>query len=260
MYSSKEFLSLLEGFAPLSLSRKMIEKGSYDNSGLLVKNHDNIKKIAFSLDLTEDAVLFAKECGCDTIVTHHPAIYSPISSLDIDGDTKALTLAVKHNLNVYSMHLNLDIADNGIDECLSVGLGGIDLKVIERIDGELGYGRIAKVKGKKIEEFVAEIKEEFGSDKVIYYGNNEVNCVASFCGAGASSAVSALKDLDGVDTVVTSDIAHHNLLSLVNAGKNIVILPHYVAENYGFNKFYQSVCACLKDGAKGYYFTDKRFM
>ena len=132
--------------------------------------------------------------------------------------------------------------------------------MIERIDGELGYGRIAKVKGKKIEEFVAEIKEEFGSDKVIYYGNNEVNCVASFCGAGASSAVSALKDLDGVDTVVTSDIAHHNLLSLVNAGKNIVILPHYVAENYGFNKFYQSVCACLKDGAKGYYFTDKRFM
>ena len=260
MYSSKEFLSLLEEFAPLSLSRKMIEKGSYDNSGLLVKNHDNIQKIVFTLDLTVDAVLMAESNGCDTIVTHHPAIYSPISSLDFEGDTAALTLAVKKGFNVYSMHLNLDIADKGIDQCLSDGLGLRNTRVIDKIYGDLGYGRIGEINSQKIEKFAQQIKEQFGSDKIIFYGNNEVKCVASFCGAGASSAVDVLKELGGVDTVVTSDIAHHNLLSIVNAGKNVVIIPHYVAENYGFNKFYQSVCQKLCGGAKGYYFTDKRFM
>ena len=42
MLNLNDFVGLLDGLAPLSLSKLMIEKGDYDNSGVIVKcsNHD----------------------------------------------------------------------------------------------------------------------------------------------------------------------------------------------------------------------------
>ena len=104
------------------------------------------------------------------------------------------------------------------------------------------------------------IEENLKTDKVIVYGDGKVNKVATFCGAGASDAVCVAKqDKFAVDTVVTSDVAHHNLLELIERNKNVVIIPHYVAENFGFEKFYEYARENLR-GAEAYYFTDKRFM
>ena len=121
MYKINQLITLLDEIAPLSLSYKMIEKGSYDNSGLLVKLTDVADKILFSLDLSIDAVQYAIDNGCNAIVTHHPAIYMPIKQINIDSD-KALALAVKNGLNIISMHLNLDVACSGIDNSLCEGL------------------------------------------------------------------------------------------------------------------------------------------
>ena len=56
MYSINEFLAVLEEFAPLSLSKKMIERGDYDNSGIIVNCHNDIKKVFFSLDLSKEVL------------------------------------------------------------------------------------------------------------------------------------------------------------------------------------------------------------
>ena len=260
MYSVKEFMRVLEGFAPLLLSYKMIEKGAYDNSGVIVKNHDKIKKALFSLDLSNLTVERALELDCDTIVTHHPAIYSPIKSLDEDGDTAALLTAIKNGLNVISMHLNLDIAKNGIDQSLMDVIGGKNSRVIDIVDGECGYGKESVVERILAEEFLQNLKEKFSSDKIILYGFGEVNKVASFCGAGSSDALSAVeKGLTDADTIITSDLPHHVLKALIERQKKVIIIPHYVAENKGFEKFYEYVMQnCVNFDA--YYFVDKRFM
>ena len=261
MYECKQFLSLLESFAPLSLSQKMVEKGSYDNCGLLIKNHDRIQKTLFTLDLSEQAISVAKELSCDTIVTHHPAIFTPISEIGVSLSTKAVLDAVKGDLNVFSMHLNLDIAKDGIDQSLSLGLKGKNQTVVEIFDGELGYGKQADVDCVDIERYVEEIKKEFGSNKIIYYGQGVPKKIASFCGGGSKDALKAVEigSIDA-DTIISSDIPHHVLLALVEAGKKIIVLPHYVAENYGFNKFYANIKNAVTDDVKAYYFTDKRFM
>lgn len=260
MYSIEEFMRVLEGFAPLSLSYKMIEKGAYDNSGVIVKNHDKIKRVLFSLDLSNLSVERALELDCDTIVTHHPAIYSPIKSLDEDGDTAALLTAIRNGLNVISMHLNLDIAKNGIDQSLINAIGGKDTRIIEVIDGECGYGKESVIENISAEDFLQGLKEKFSSEKIILYGAGEVNKVASFCGAGSSDALSAVgKGVTDADTVVTSDIPHHVLKGLIERQKKVIIIPHYVAENKGFEKFYEYVTQnCVNFDA--YYFVDKRFM
>ena len=45
MYKLKEFLNLLEEYAPLLFSHRLIERGDYDNSGIIVENHDKVQKI-----------------------------------------------------------------------------------------------------------------------------------------------------------------------------------------------------------------------
>lgn len=261
MYNLKEFMAVLEDFAPLELSKKMIDAGSYDNSGIIVNCHDCVESVLFTLDLTVDAVEYAVKNGCDTIVTHHPAIYNPIKSLDISGPSASVAKALSNRLNVISMHLNLDVAENGIDACLCAGLGGINPRILDLIDEKHGYGREADVEHTELDKFVEKVKETFGSDKIIYYGNRTVNKIASFCGGGASHALDmAEKGALCADTIITSDMAHHELLTLLTKGLNVILIPHYVSENYGFNKFYHLVWKKIDGKAKGYYFTDKRLV
>ncbi len=259
MFSLDEFMGVLEGVCPLSLSHKMIEKGSYDNSGLLVKVNENVEKILFCLDLSLDAVKRAIDLKCDTIVTHHPAIYEPLKSLSITGETAPIVLAIKNQINVISMHLNLDIADGGIDQLLSIGLGGENIEILSLVDEKNGYGRQATLKEMDLEQFVSNVKKAFMSDKIIAYGNKKVNVIASFCGSGASQAIECLDTLKA-DTIITSDIAHHHLKALIERDKNVVVIPHYVSEQYGFNSFYALLTKMVKGKAQTFYFLDKRFM
>lgn len=261
MYKLKEFLKIMEEFAPLSLSYKMIERGDYDNSGIIVHNHDKVKSVLFSLDLSEEAVFCAIKEGADTIVTHHPAIYMPIKNLSSTGETKALLLAIKNNINVISMHLNLDVAENGIDKCLSECLGAKKSVLLDVVDKGAGYGREFEVDKISLTDFTKKLNEKLNTNKIISYGEKEVKKIASFCGAGGSHAVSVLQNgVINADTIVTSDLQHHQLLALIEKGLNVIIIPHYIAEEYGFNKFYEFVLGKIDTQTKAYYFQDKRFM
>ena len=254
-------MAVLEEIAPLELSKKMIESGDYDNSGIIVKHHQSVSKALFSLDLTEQVVEKAIADGCDTIVTHHPAIYMPIKELSVDGDTRAVLKASASGINVISMHLNLDVAENGIDACLSSGLGVKNARILDVVFDGKGYGREGEIAPVDFAVFIENVKKEFKSDKVLGYGSGAVKRVASFCGGGASHAEKQVKcGGTSADTIVTSDIPHHLLLSLVLSGKKVVIIPHYVSEEYGFNKFHDCVCQKLNGQVQTCYFTDKRFM
>ena len=251
---------ILQGLAPIEFSEKMIERGSYDNSGVIVKNSEQVSNLLFTLDLTLSAVEKAKELGCDTIITHHPAIYSPIKSIGVDQSTMPLLETIKNQMNVISMHLNLDVADGGIDEELAKIFAVGELKILELIDDKHGYGREFLV-GKTVKEIHIEAIKELGSDKIVCYGDGECKKMATFCGSGGSSALEkVLSGETDADVVLTSDVQHHQLKELIEKNVKVIIVPHYVAEDYGFNKFYERVKASLGNDACAYYFRDKRFV
>lgn len=260
MYKLDQLMTILEGIAPLELSYKMIENGAYDNSGIILKTGDSVNKILFSLDLSKDSVKKAIELGCDTIITHHPAIYNPIKTLNIDGQEGALITAIKNNISVISMHLNLDIATGGIDHQLAKGLGGEQIKVLNIVCGDNGYGRRFFVKKQSAKDFLSDVKKVFNSQKIIMYGDNDVQEVASFCGSGASEALDMMAKLNGVDTIITSDIAHHELKEFIENEFNVMIIPHYVSEQFGFFKFYEAVTKLVKEKVQTFYYLDERFM
>ena len=260
--SLNKFFETLDNLAPLSLSKKMIEMGDYDNSGILIKTHDYVKKALFSLDLSSATIKRAKRIGADTIVTHHPAIYNPILTLDTESVQSAdVAMATSLKLNVISMHLNLDVADGGIDFSLAEGLGAKDQEVLEIVDGAYGYGRVFDVKEQSFSQFVNDVKSVFNTKKVISYGSksSKISRVASFCGGGASHAVTANEKGLDADVVVTSDLSHHHVKALIEGGKRLVILPHYASEEYGFRKYYNKIKDKLSSVVELDYFDDRRF-
>ena len=146
--------AVLEKFAPLSLSKRLIEQGDFDNSGLLIKTHGSVSGVLCALDLSENAVREAKRVKADTIITHHPVIYYPVSEINEDEPKgKAVILAVKNGINVIAMHLNLDVAENGIDYYLCKGLKGENAVILDHMSKTEGYGREFNIEPTTLSEY-----------------------------------------------------------------------------------------------------------
>ena len=61
----REIAEVIESFAPLSL------QAEYDNSGLVVgRMEDDVHSALLAVDVTEEVIAEAVECGCDIIITH----------------------------------------------------------------------------------------------------------------------------------------------------------------------------------------------
>lgn len=262
MLKINELFSALDKRAPIKFSLAYIERGDYDNSGIIVQSGADVNRVLFSLDLSAATVKKAAELNCDTIVTHHPAIYSPVKRLSVADDTAPLLEAIKRGLNVVSMHLNLDAAEGGIDASLCEGLGGDTCKILEPLAENAGYGREFCVKETTFSDFIMNAEKVFNTDKITAFGERsaKIKTVASFCGAGAGSCLKYLSDGGTADVAVTADMPHHAIKQAVESGKCVMLLTHYASENYGFKKYYDRITEDLGGKTETFFFADERFM
>ncbi len=262
MLKLTELFEILNDCAPISLSQACIDGGDYDNSGILINCHDQVKKALFSLDLSLQAVAKAVAGGYDTIITHHPAIYNPIKNLNVLGDTASVCLAVKNDINVISMHLNLDVCKEGIDYYLAKAFGGESQVILSKLSESEGYGREFTVNA-TLEEIFSKAKAIFGTEKAIFYGdkNAKITKIASFCGAGGGYIAKMLSNGEiSANLIISSDLPHHLIKEIIEKGKSLIIIPHYSAENYGFNKYYELINSRVCDKIETEHFIDYRFM
>ncbi len=252
----KNVYDAVDALAPFRLSKEYCETYDFhDNSGVLVDCGEAVRGVLCSLDLSRRAVEEAKRVGANLIVTHHPAIFYPVSCLKA-GD--AVLMCARAGISVISAHLNLDSAPGGIDEALMLGLGGTSCDILHELtDG--AYGRVYEVEEAPLAQFVAGVKARFSTERVLSYGDRPVRKVASFCGAGLDESTVAFAIRRGADTVVTADGKHHLIAALVEADINVVLMTHYASEQYGFVRF----AGNLKEKIKGtpvHVFTDERLM
>ncbi len=249
--------------APVSLSDEFCKKyGLYDNSGIILNAGEEVTSALFCLDLSPAAVAYAKDNGCDVIVTHHPAIYAGVKSLDVTSDalSKCIAKCLKGGISVISMHLNFDAAERGIDRFLMQGLGGeSEIAVMDVLEGG-GYGRVYDVSPMPFAMYCERVKREFNASRIIFYGDGErtVSKVASFCGAGCDEQSIAFALEYGADTFVSSDLKHHHITALTQAGCKVIQLTHYASENYGLERIARLVSE--KSDIPVTYFTDENYL
>lgn len=258
-----ELYAILNEYAPVSLSDEYCRKfGAYDNSGILLNGGDEIKKVLFSLDLSSKTLDEAERIGANAVVTHHPVIYGKIGTVNVtDSQGANLQRAIRKGVSVISMHLNMDCAQGGVDEWLMKGVGGKKAEELcERLSGEnCGYGRVYEVPPSSVFDLTEKIKREFSSERTLCYnGEKTVRHAASFCGAGASEAGVEWAKRAGADVVISSDFKHHIIALALEYGLGVIVITHYAAETYGFERIFQTIKN--KIGVESAFFRDERLL
>ena len=136
MTKTDEIIKEMEKFASPEIAQ------SWDNSGWQIfLGKEETKKIMLCLTVTQDVISQAINQECDLIISHHPLIFNPIKKLTSNTvNEKIIIEAVKNDIQIYSAHTNLDIAEGGVNDVLCERLG---IDVIEtRCDG---FVKIAKL-------------------------------------------------------------------------------------------------------------------
>ena len=256
----QEIFSALCEYAPLELSNAFVlAEDGYDNSGIIVETDREIKKILFALDLSVACAERAVNGGFDLVVTHHPAIYYPIKSLDF-ARNRALTLCATRGVGVISMHLNLDIAERGIDYYMAQGLGATEQKILTPVLGDFGYGRAFEISPVTLADFKSYIQKTFDTDNVMIFGqrDRQIKRVASFCGAGCGGKELEIAAENGADAVVSADFKHNVIKDALDCGVCVVQMTHYACENYGM-KFFAKAAAEKLSGVSAEYFDEQTY-
>jgi len=110
-----DIIKKLEEIAPLFLA----EEG--DPTGFQVGDRNaQINTAIICMDVTNKVIDFAIDNKAELIISHHPFIHAPLTSLDktsIEGGK--IYKLIENNIALYSMHTNLDSAKGGINDSLA---------------------------------------------------------------------------------------------------------------------------------------------
>lgn len=205
----------------------------WDNSGYLVQSDCKVKKIIVALDATRKVVEEAANSGAELIVTHHPVIFNPISSLNLSNPA---VLAVKSSVGIISAHTNYDVSALGADALLEKKLvkclGFTDVKLLDVTDRvkNIGFGRIGVLeKELSCGEFAKKLKSIFNTDSIRYTPCEKPIKKVAFCCGGGSSYIQTAISL-GCDAYITSDVKHSSYIDAENAGMALFTPTHYQME------------------------------
>ncbi len=233
MITIREITDFLESIAPLSYQEE------YDNSGLLIGDHDTlIDGAVICLDVTPAVVKEAIDRKCGLIIAHHPLIFRGLKRLT--GTTpveQSVIDAIRNDIAVYAIHTNLDnVLLNGVNGKIAERLGLHDITVLAPHEGGSIIGRGAGVVGILSEdisenEFLAHLKESMEL-KLIRHTQllgNRVQRIAVCGGSGGFLLSKAIRS--GAQFFVSADFKYHDFF---DANGRIVIadIGHFESERF----------------------------
>ena len=225
MVKIANIISIIEEFAPLSL------QANFDNCGLKLGNpQDNLTGIMVTLDTNYDVVSEAIEKQCNLIIEHHPSIFTPIKKLDFSiPSTKAMQLAIKNDIALYSAHTNVDFCLNGLNDyvAMQIGLKNIYYNAIEQ--PRIGYLENTTT----LKDYAELLKTIFEDNNITTIGNlnKTIKKVAVVNGGGGSDISDLIIAMEcGADVFVTGDIKYHVARFAKDSNYAIINIGHYNSE------------------------------
>jgi len=195
----------------------------------------DIKTVMLTLDVDLNAVSYAIEHKVDLIITHHPFLFGSLKSIDYNTyDGKIIRALITNNVNLYSMHTSLDMAEKGINYELAHKLNINEFRVLHQInDDSSGYGGVGGIDTVNIVEYAKQVKVLLSCKSIkLYccYENQSVKKVA-FCGGSGSDYIDDAIN-SGADVYITGDIKYHQAQSALKSNLSIIDAGHFYTENH----------------------------
>ena len=226
-----ELLTGIDQFAPFALAEE------WDNVGLLLGSVDReVRRILLGLDPGMPLLQEAISRGADTLITHHPVIFRPLSSVTLTTPVGAfLELALANSINVIACHTNFDSAAEGVSDALAARLQLENISPLHRTVypgmANTGHGRIG-ILGSPLSStaFLQRVCEVLGVQGVMIAGTmpEKIKTVALCGGSGSDLAEEALKQR--ADVYLTAEIKHSTARWAEDSGFCVIDGTHYGTE------------------------------
>lgn len=212
---------------------KLKQQEKWDNSGLQIGSmNSDIKKIMVILDFDENSLQFAIDNNIDLIITHHPFIFDSIKSIDFDTyDGNIIKEIIKHDICIYSMHTNFDLAENGVNKILAEKLNIMQYDLLHTVYDNVGYGGISQIDSINIVEYAKLVKENLNCPSIKLYCVDESKTIKSvaFCGGSGSEFISDAISKKA-DVYITGDVKYHQAQDALKNNLCIIDAGHYYTE------------------------------
>lgn len=231
----------------LSAPKELAE--SWDNDGVMLCKDLNktVKKLLVAVEVSSEAVDYAVSNGFDAIITHHPFIFKPLSS--VTGDCyNVIERLMMGNVSVLSYHTRMDSSEVGVNAVIAELL---KLNDVSAFGGESGsLGRIGALDTEMTPtEFGEYLKSKFncGGIRASFFKSpyKKIKRVAVIGGAGKSFYYDAF--LAGADAYVTSEVAHNTFIDCKALDMCIYDCGHYFTENPVCIRFAEIIKNGFKD-------------
>ncbi|MBE6533183.1 MAG: Nif3-like dinuclear metal center hexameric protein [Ruminococcaceae bacterium] len=216
-----------------SFSEKIPEnlREEWDNDGIMccADGTAEVYRALVALDVTEEIVDYAIERGFDLIVSHHPLIFKPLSSIDEENHiSRKLIKLLCSGISVFSFHTRADKLVGGVNDRLADLFGMFDTRPF----GEGDLGRIGTIdEPMELQDFAYRVKQLTGSDVVRYVdGYNDVYTVAVVGGDGKGYVKAAIEA--GADTYVSGRIGYNVMEEASEMGINLIEAGHFFTEQH----------------------------
>jgi dinuclear metal center YbgI/SA1388 family protein len=125
-------MKISELIAHLETQAPFVFQESYDNAGLITGNMEmEVSGILIALDCLEAIVDEAIATKCNTIVAHHPIIFSGLKKINGKNYIERVIIkAIKNDIAIIAIHTNLDNVFAGVNHKIAEKIGLKNLQVL----------------------------------------------------------------------------------------------------------------------------------
>ncbi|TYC99483.1 Nif3-like dinuclear metal center hexameric protein [Arthrobacter echini] len=206
-----EVLAAVEQLWPESLAEGWDAVGPVTGRG-----DSSAERILFAVDPTAAVLDEALAWGASMIVSHHPLLLKPVSSVAAAGfKGEAIHRLIESGCALVTVHTNGDSAVGGVSDAFADALGLRDVVPLARAERgtpQEGLGRVGDlVEPLRLADFAAVVFSVLpavaGGVRVAGDGEALIRRVA-VCGGAGDSLLDAVR-ASGADVYVTADLRHH---------------------------------------------------
>lgn len=205
---------------------------TWDNDGIMVSPDTSaqVKKILVALDATAEVILYAKNNGFDTVVTHHPMLFKGTKSVtQATCSGRRILSAAMNGISVLSFHTRLDAGNGGVNDSLARAIGFETVETFGDDDAPT-LGRIACTDGITGEELARLIKDKLHCPAVRVTGDRTKTVHRiGFCGGDGKDFVYPALYAE-CDAYVTGDSGYNMAEDAAEEGLLIIETGHYHSE------------------------------
>ncbi len=203
----------------------------WDNVGLQVGTmNKELTGILIALDATKEIVKEALAKDCNLVITHHPLLFKPLTTIATDAyKGQLIETIIKHDITVYSSHTNFDRGEAGMNAALAERIGLTNTGILDFDTEEEGIGRIGDITPMTLEEAIRHVKERLGIKKARLITKKplekKVERIAISGGSGAHHMFAA--KMKAADLYVTGDVSYHQAHDMLQIGLTTLDIGHY---------------------------------